>query len=93
MRFLPSNRVWAASVRSSNTMKCARAQYHLFVSLTAVFLQQIQDVKDKLEDLIPWVAKLEETLMRSNAKDPDEVERRTQLEGFVPSLFYLSTLE
>jgi len=47
------------------------------------FLQQIQDVRDKLEDLIPWVAKLEETLTKLDTDDPEEVERRTQLEKFV----------
>ena len=45
--------------------------------------QQFKDVKDKLEDLIPWVAKLEDTLATANAEDRDEVKRRTQLERFV----------
>ena len=46
-------------------------------------------MREKLEDLIPWVAKLEKTLMKSDAKDPDEVERRTQLEKFASFLFHL----
>ena len=76
---------------SSNTTRRVHAGRHPSVSLT-VILQQIQDVKDKLEDLLPWVAKLEETLMKSNAKDPEEVHRRTQLEKFALSLLHLSTL-
>jgi len=54
------------------------------------FLQEIQDVRDKLEDLIPWVAKLEETLMKSNAEDPEEVERWTHLEKFKLSSLFIS---
>jgi len=53
--------------------------------------QQIQDVQDKLEDLIPWVAKLEDTLTKADTKDHEEVERRTQLEKFVLHLYYLAT--
>ena len=47
--------------------------------------QQIQDVKDKLEDLIPWVDKLKVSLTTVDAKDDrEEVERRTQLAKFAP---------
>jgi len=55
-------------------------------------LQQIQDVKDKLEDLIPWVAKLEDSLTKANTKDQEEVERRRQLEKFASHLCYLAIL-
>jgi len=52
--------------------------------------QQIQDVKDKLEDLIPWVDKLKVSLTKVDAKDDrDEVERRTQLAKSVLWLCYL----
>lgn len=50
--------------------------------------QEIQDVKDKLEDLIPWVVKLEDTLTKASTKDRGEVERRTQLEKFALHLYY-----
>ena len=55
--------------------------------------QQIQDVKDKLEDLIPWVDKLKVSLTKADAKDdPEEEERRTQLAKFVPYIGYLFTI-
>ena len=51
------------------------------------YSQQIQDVKDKLEDLIPWLAKLRDSLMEVNANDDrEEVERRVQLAKFVSHL-------
>jgi hypothetical protein len=40
-------------------------------------------VKEKLGDLIPWVEKLEMTLVKTNPNDdPDEVERRARLARF-----------
>ena len=55
--------------------------------------QEIQDVKDKLEALIPWVTRLEDTLAKANVKDDcEEAERRTQLEKFVSHLHYLVRL-
>ena len=46
--------------------------------------QQIQDVKDKLEDLIPWVEKLKVSLTKVGIKDDlEEVMRQTQLAKFV----------
>jgi len=45
--------------------------------------QQFQDVKDKLEDLVPWVTKLKDSLTEDNAKDDREEERRAQLAKFV----------
>ena len=39
----------------------------------------MQDVKDKLEDLIPWVSKLEGALTKANIEDCGEMERRTEL--------------
>ena len=44
-------------------------------------------MKDKLSDLIPWVEKLLETLVKANPnEDGDEVERRSQLAKFVSRL-------
>jgi hypothetical protein len=44
-------------------------------------------VKDKLNDLIPWLEKLQETLARVNPDgDREEVERRSQLAKFVSCL-------
>ena len=41
-------------------------------------------MKDKLNDLIPWLEKLLETLAKVNPNDDrDEVERRSQLAKFV----------
>jgi len=49
--------------------------------------QQIQDVKDKLEDLSPWVVKLKVSLTMVDPKDDrEEAERRTQLAKFAPLL-------
>jgi len=46
--------------------------------------QQFQDVKDKLEDLVPWATKLKDGLTKANAKDDrEEEERRAQLAKFV----------
>ena len=50
-------------------------------------------MKEKLGDLIPWVEKLEVSLVKANPnEDPDEVERRARLERFAspPSPFILS---
>jgi len=49
--------------------------------------QQYNDVKDKLDDLIPWLEKLLVTLAKVDPNcDPEEVERRSQLEKFVSCL-------
>ena len=52
--------------------------------------KQIQDVKDKLEDLIPWVAKLEQTLTKTNAEDSEEVERQMQLRRSASQIYSLT---
>ena len=45
--------------------------------------QQYNDVKDKLDDLIPWVEKLLVSLAKVNPNDDrDEVERRSELAKF-----------
>jgi len=63
-------------------MMCVHAGLYSYPSLT-VSPQQMQDVKDKLEDLIPWVDKLEETLTKTGAGvGSDEAERREQLKKF-----------
>ena len=49
--------------------------------------QQYNDVKDKLNDLIPWVEKLVDTLAKVNSDDDrEEVERRSQLAKFASCL-------
>jgi len=54
--------------------------------------QQFQDVKDKLEDLVPWVTKFKDALTKADAKDDrEEVERRAQLAKFVSHLWYVAT--
>ena len=48
--------------------------------------QQSEDIKDKLEELIPWVTKLQEGLAKADPKDDQqEVERRTQLTRLAPN--------
>jgi len=55
--------------------------------------QQIQDVKDKLEDLIPWVAKLEGSLTKPGAEDDcEEMERREQLKRSALRIWHLAIL-
>jgi hypothetical protein len=50
------------------------------------FSQQANDVKDKLEELIPWLTKLLEGLAKVDAtEDQQEVERRTELARLVPN--------
>lgn len=56
--------------------------------------QQYTDVKDKLDDLVPWVKKLLVSLAKVNPiDDRDEVERRSELAKFVPRLRSLVHLE
>ena len=44
-------------------------------------------MKDKLEDLVPWVAKLENSLMKPGAEgDREEAERRDHLKKFVSEI-------
>jgi len=55
--------------------------------------RQFQDVKDKLEGLVPWVTKLKDTLTKADAKDDrEEVERRAQLAKFVSHLWHVATI-
>ena len=66
-------------------------QYHS--TLLTDSSQEIQDIKDKLGDLIPWVIKLKGSLVNANTKaDHEEVERRTQLAKFALCLCYLTTV-
>jgi len=47
-------------------------------------------VKDKLDDLLPWLEKLLQSLAKVNPNDdPEEAERRSQLARFAPRLTYL----
>jgi len=49
-------------------------------------------VKDKLNDLIPWLEKLQDTLAKVNPdNDREEVERRSQLAKFVTRPDFLPT--
>jgi len=44
-------------------------------------IQQSEDVKDRLEQLIPWLTKLRENLAKANPdEDQQEIERRARLE-------------
>jgi len=48
-------------------------------------------VKDKLNDLIPWLKKLQQSLAKVNPDDDrEEVERRSQLAKFAHRLAPLS---
>ena len=50
------------------------------------FSQEYQDVKDKLEEMIPWLTKLLESLAKAHGnEDQHEVERRAQLERSAPN--------
>jgi hypothetical protein len=49
--------------------------------------QEIKDVKEKLQDLVCWLAKLKGSLMNTNTNDDqEEAERRAQLEKFAPCI-------
>ena len=51
--------------------------------------QEYNDVKDKLNDLSPWLEKLLVTLAKVNPDDDhEEVERRSQLAKFVSRLVF-----
>ena len=66
------------------TLRCTFTPDNTPTTLTDLS-QQIQDVKDKLVDLIPWVEKLKASLTKVDVKDDrEEVERRTQLAKFAP---------
>ena len=59
--------------------------------------QEYNDVKEKLNDLIPWLEKLQENLMKVDPDgDREEIERRSQLAKFVsylePPVFPITTL-
>jgi len=63
------------------------------LQFTDEFLQEIQDMKDKLEDLVPRVTKLQDSLTGPNTSgDLEEVERQTQLTRFVSNFYSLATL-
>lgn len=50
-------------------------------------------MKVKLEELIPWVTRLKDSLTKANTKDDsEEVERRTQLTKFVEHLYLPAAL-
>ena len=54
--------------------------------------QEYNDVKDKLDDLIPWLKKLLDTLAKVNPDDDrEEVERRSQLTKCVSCPEFSST--
>ena len=93
MRFLPSSPVWAASTHSSNNTMYTLAKYYLFTSLTIFCSKYAEDVKDKPEDLVPWVAKLGDSLTKPAAEDDrEEAERREQLKRFALRIWHLAIL-
>lgn len=50
------------------------------ISLMQSSSKQIKDVEEKLGDLIPWLTKLEKTVVTPTVKvNPEEAERRKQL--------------
>jgi len=65
-----------------------------FLSNTAQALltplpQQIKDIEDKLEDLIPWLTKLKDTVTKASFDDDHEEEaRRERLTRFASHLRY-----
>ena len=70
-----------------------RSRRMIFFHFTDEIPQEIQDVKDKLEDLTPWVTKLKDGLVNTAAKgDHKEAERRTQLAKFASHLRSLTTI-
>ena len=76
--FLPSSRVWEASPPLSNTTMCVISKFSS--AIVTASSQQSEDVKDKLDELIPWVTKLREGLAKADPnQDQQEVERRTEL--------------
>ena len=53
--------------------------------------QECKDVKDKLEELIPWLTKLLEGLAKVDPNgDQQEAERRTELARFAQNQRYLT---
>jgi len=55
--------------------------------LLTIIDQEYKDVEDKLNDLIPWLEKLLQTLAKVNPDDdPEEVKRRSKLARFVSRL-------
>lgn len=72
---------------------CVHAKQRLGSTSLMGSSQEIQDVKDKLEDLVPWVTKLQGSLTNPNTSgDLEEVERRTQLTKFAPHFCSLAML-
>ena len=71
-----------ALIKHYEVRRCGRA-----FNFTDDHKQQYSDVKDKLDDLIPWVKKLLVSLAKANPNDDrDEVERRSELAKFVSRL-------
>ena len=77
-----SNHVWEVSTPWSNTTKCVPIE-SLTISLTHPS-QGCKDVEEKLGDLIIWLTKLKDGVLRTSADDNhDEAERREQLTRFL----------
>ena len=67
----------------SNTTTCVISDFSWAQLID--FPQECGDVKDKLDELIPWLTKLLESLAKVDGnEDQQEVERRTQLARSVP---------
>ena len=58
-------------------------------TITDGYTQELKGVKEKLEDLVPWLTALDECLKKANS-DPQEAERREKLKRSVLHIGYLS---
>jgi len=82
--FLLSKRVWEVSTHLLNTTTYVITNRS--ETLLTYLLQQSRDVKDKLEQFIPWLTKLLESLAKVDPNgDQQEVERRSQMARLVSS--------
>ena len=76
--------------RVDQALRCAWGSNIPRFTLT-ITNQQYNDVKDKLDDLIPWLEKLLKSLAKvSPDDDREEVERRSELAKFVSRLGFLT---
>ena len=77
-----SNRVWEASMRSSNTTKYVSIESS---TISLIYPSQgCKDVEEGLGDLILWLTKLKGSVMTTRTDDNrEEAERREQLTRFL----------
>ena len=85
--------VFRRDQRADQALRCASPSNNPPVTPTNT-TQQYNEVKDKLDDLIPWLEKLLATLAKVDPNgDHEEVERRSQLEKSVSRLSSLVHLK